>query len=142
MSKHLTVSLLAAMLTLASCSSDNDVPETRERLLSATPIGSDGTNVLKYVVDDLKPKGGIGAYVKYVNALQAGRQSRLDVQRLDFGPPAVPKPSDWPTNEDYPPREIFAFLKTYLNGNRLLATWTFDKNDKLLTIDVVRDMTP
>ena len=114
----------------------------RERLLSATPIGSDATNVLKYVVDDLKPKKGVTSYYKYVDALQIGRHTRLDVQPENPNTPAIPKPSDWPPQENYPPREIYVWISSYMNGNRLFATWTFDTNDKLLKIYVGRDMTP
>ena len=143
MRKLLALVFSAVVLLLAGCSSNTDEgPAVRKRLLSATPIGSDATNVLNFVVDDLKPKQGVTAYCKYVDAVQAGRARRLDVQPVDPLPPAIPMPSDWPQNENYPSREIYVWIKTYFNGNRLFATWTFDKNDKLLKIYVGRDRSP
>jgi len=130
--------VLGAALFLAGCSSDSDEPVIREQLLAATPIGADATNVLRFVVDDLRPKRGVTAYYKYVDVLQAGRNRRLDVQPVNLTP-AIPMPSDWPPQKNWPPRQIYVWLKSYLIGGRLCATWTFDKNDKLLEIDVVKE---
>jgi len=142
--KHARLSIiLGAILFGAGCASDSDIPAIRERLLAATPIGTDATNVLKYVVDDLRPKKGVTSYYKYVDALQVGRHAQLDVQPLNPNPLfGEPRPSDWPPQENWPPREIYVWIKSYLNGNRLFATWTFDKNDRLLKIYVGRDRTP
>jgi len=133
---------LTTALVLTGCASDSNVSAIRERLLSATPIGSDATNVLKYVVDDFRPKKGVLAYYKYVDALESARRARLDVGSVGLNPPAIPKPSDWPPNEGWPPRDIYVWISSYMNGNRLFATWTFDTNDKLLRVYVGRDMTP
>ena len=131
--------VLAAVLVWAGCVSERGVSATREGVLAATPIGSDATNVLKYVVDDLKPQWA-ASYYTYVDALEASRHVRLNVQPGNPGPPAVPKPLDWPPQENWPPRTIDVVIKTYLNGDTLDATWTFDKNDKLLKVDVDRIM--
>jgi hypothetical protein len=130
------------VLFLAGCSADGDVSAIRERLRTATPTGSDATNVLKFVIDDFKPKKGVSSYYKYVDELQVGRPLRLDVQRLNFAPPAVPKPADWPRNEDFPPRDIYVYIKTYMSGGTLFADWTFDNNDKLVDVYVGIDNTP
>jgi len=142
MYKHLAFPLLAALLALTGCSSESDESTIRKRLLSATPIGSAATNVLKFVMDELQPKQRVSSYFKYVDVLQAGRTGQLNVQPVNPSPPAIPMPSDWPKDENYPPREIYVWIKTYSNGNRLFVTWTFDKNDKLLKIYVGRDRTP
>ena len=139
---------LGTAFVLVGCSLDrSESPERdeatfREHLLSATPTGSAATNVLKFVVDELQPKQRVGSYYKYVDALQAGRTGRLNVQPINPPTPALPMPSDWPKDENYPPRQINVYIKTYSDGSRLLATWTFDKNDTLLRIYVGRDSSP
>ena len=110
---------LTTALVLTGCASDSNVSAIRERLLSATPIGSDATNVLKYVVDDFRPKKGVLAYYKYVDALESARRARLDVGSVGLNPPAIPKPSDWPPNEGWPPRDIYVWISEYMNGNIL-----------------------
>jgi len=135
--KFLTLLLLAAILTLTGCTLNSNVsPKTlkvsvstkdadiRERLLSYTPIGSDATNVLRFIVDDLCPKSGCMAFVPYVRALQSSRHDRLNVT-----------PSEWP------PQGIYVVIGEYLGGEyywRLDATWKFDKNDKLIEIVIER----
>ena len=72
MSVYFAICLFSTMTILAGCASNRDTSNVRDRLLSHTPIGSDATNVLKYVIDDLRPKSAF-SYYKYVDALQAGR---------------------------------------------------------------------
>jgi len=139
--KFAALIFFGSVLFLIGCSSTDDISATRERLLTGTSIGADATNVLKFVVDNLSPKQGVVAYYKYVDAVQVGRTFKLDVQP-EAPSTTFPKPADWPEQEDFPPHEIYVCLKSYLNGNRLFATWTFDKNDKLLKIYVGRDKTP
>ena len=142
MHKYLALLFFVAVFIFTGCVSERDESATRERLLTATPIGSEATNVLKFVVDDLRPKEGVVCYYKYAEALEAQRHVRLDVVLANPGPPAVPMPADWPPQKNWPPHEIHVWMKTYLNGNRLFASWTFDRNDKLLSIDVIRDIGP
>ena len=133
--------VLGAVVVLAGCVSDSGEPGTRERLLAATPIGTDATNVLKYIVDDLRPQWA-ASYYTYIDVLEASRHVRLNVQPANPGPPAVPMPSDWPPQKNWPPRQIDVVIKTYLNGDKLGASWTFDKHDKLLELDVSRSTQP
>lgn len=127
--------ILGAGLFLAGCSAESDETVMHKRLLAATPIGMEATNVLRFVVDDLKPKQGAIAYYKYVDVLQTVKHRKLDVTPENLTP-AIPMPPNWASNKNWPPRQIYVVLKTYFVKGRLGATWTFDKNDKLLEIDV------
>jgi|HubBroStandDraft_6_1064221.scaffolds.fasta_scaffold402247_2 hypothetical protein len=116
---------------------DGDI---RQKLLSLTPKGSDGTNVLKFVVDDLRPTSGCSSYFAYYDALKAAGYTRLNVVPVNLAPPAVP-----PTPPDWPPREIYVVLGTYPESHfiwSLTACWKFDKHDKLTDIVICRDNSP
>ena len=144
--KYIALPLLAAMLTLTGCTLNSNVSkkilnvhvstkdeDIRTRLLAYTPLGSDATNVLQFVVDDLRPKDGCMAYVAYVHALQSGRHDKLPVTPID--PAVMSAPPDWTA------RYIYVVIGEYLGGEyywRLDAKWTFDKNDKLVNIDISR----
>jgi hypothetical protein len=138
---HYSYSQTPAPAQQPAATENSSVSAIRDRLLSHTPIGSDGTNVLTYVVDDLKPKN-VFAYYGYVDALQASRHTRLDVMRTGLSAPAIAKPSDWPPQEDWPAKDIIATFRTHIIAGPFVATWTFDKNDKLVKLDVHEEPPP
>jgi hypothetical protein len=135
MQKYLALLFLAFAPCLTGCASDKNISATHDQLLLHTPIGSDGTNVLKYVVDDLKP-GWASSYYAYVDALQSGRDAPLNVLRTGLSAPAIPKPSDWPPNEDWPAKAIEVTFRAHIFSGSISAIWKFDKNDKLLKLEV------
>ena len=140
MHKYLALLFLVIALPLTGCASDKAVSAIHDQLLSHTPIGSDGTNVLAYVVDDLKPKS-VFAYYAYVDALQASRHAQLKLNVFRTGLDTN-RPPFWPPKEDYPPKQIDAKFRTHLIGRPFMAHWTFDKNDKLVKLDVYEEPPP
>jgi hypothetical protein len=127
-----------SVLNVAPSTKDDEI---QRKLLSFTPKGSDGTNVLKFVVDDLKPKTGCISFYTYYDALKAAGYTNLNVVPENLEPPAImpSPPIDWP------PREIYVVLGTYPDRNflwKLTADWKFDKHDKLLDITIGRDNSP
>ena len=138
MCKHLTLLFLVVAFSFTGCASEKSISALHDDLLSHTPIGSHGTNVLTYIVDDLKPRR-VFAYYAYVNALQASRHLPSNVMSTGLD---TNRPPFWPPQEDYPPRVIDASFRTHLIGGPFLAHWTFDKNDKLVKLDVYEEPPP
>src|SRR5208283_5395684 len=105
-------------LNVGISTKDEDV---RDRLLLYTPKGSDATNVLAFIVDDLHPKWDFLSYFAYADALQVGRTGRLNVVREDERWPGLePPPPDWT------PRFIYLVIGTYSDGNyiwKITANW-------------------
>lgn len=126
----------AQKLDVGIATKDEDI---RERLFSYTPKGFDATNVLKFVVDDLHPKGIPLSYFAYVDVLQAGRSGRLNVMPEGEEPSVIA-----PMHPEWTPRFIFLVIGTYSNADvfgRITVNWKFDKNDKLVDIIVGRENT-
>src|SRR5262249_40575579 len=102
--------------------------QIRERLLAYTPIGSNGTNVLRSVLDGLCPHKQVSAYSVYVDVLQAGESSRVPVVR-----------THWMTE---PHRTIDVELGSYPAGlmfTRIVTLrWIFDEQDSLTDLSVKR----
>ena len=146
MKRAYTFIVFAGILTLTGCAWRNEVStkvldvnqstkdeDIRGKLLSYTPKGSDGTNVLKFVVDDLRPKEGCTTYFAYFETCRKARpdwEGKLIVC-VDLSPPSS--------------REIFADIGAYRDFKdfyTIRAYWEFDKKDKLVDIVVGRDHTP
>ena len=127
-----------AGLYIHSSTKDEDI---RGILLSHTPIGAEATNVLEFVVDELRPERGAISYFKYVDAVETGRTNRLDVVRVNPSPPAIlPEGTNWTQ-----PRNIYAVITSYPDGKfvcKVSADWLFDENDRLVELRVERDHSP
>jgi hypothetical protein len=135
---HYSYSQTPAPAQQTAATENSSISAIHDKLLSHTPIGSDGTNVLTYVVDDLKPKS-VFCYYAYVDALQASRHARLDVMRTGLSTPAIAKPADWPPQENWPAKDINATFRTHIFAGPFSAHWTFDKNDKLIRLEVYEE---
>ena len=124
------------MFLITSTTRDEDI---RAALLSHTPIGTAATNVLKFVVDELRAEAH--SYYRFVDALESTRTGRVAVVRVDPGRPAIlPEGSSWEQ-----PHEIYAALGAYPDGSIpciVAANWKFDAGDKLAELTIVKDHSP
>ena len=114
--------------------------EIRELLISHTPMGSDATNVLKFVADELRPQDGALSYFKYVDALETGKTNRMNVVREDPQPISIGAAAP-----NWTPRHVYAVIGSYPDAGllcKVAVNWTFDKNDRLLDLEIVRDHGP
>jgi hypothetical protein len=133
-----TQSATGITVRITSTTKDEDI---RALLISHTPIGTSATNVLRFVVDELRAVDGASSYYKYVDALEANRTRRIGVVRVDPARPAIlPEGSKWEQ-----PHEIYAVLGGYHDGRlpcRVAANWKFDEGDNLAELRIVRDHSP
>jgi hypothetical protein len=113
----------------------------REQLLSYMPLGSNGKDVLAFVVDSLRPVRPADAHWEYVDAVQAERTYPIRAYTLDRTKPAGLKGDmRWP-----PPRTIYLLIGTYPHRwvtASVVAIWTFDDHNKLVDLTVERLMGP
>ena len=133
-----TQSFTGITVPITPTTKDEDI---RALLISHTPIGSAATNVLKFVVDELRAGDKAYAYYKYVDALEANRTGRTAVGRVDPARPAIlPEGSKWEQ-----PHEIYVVLGAFRDGRlpcRVAANWKFDQADNLAEFRIVRDHSP
>jgi len=116
--------------------------DIREQLLSFTPIGSSGKDVLTFVLDSMRPSKPPDAHWQYLDALQAERTRPIRAYTDDRPEQlaALPFPAPGP-----PPRTIYLLIGEYPHRwvtASVVAIWTFDSHDKLVDLTVERMMGP
>jgi hypothetical protein len=125
--------LVCMVVLLSGCSSDkvhlsrlSSEETVRTKLLAHTPLGSSGTNVLAFALENFSHKK-LYAYTRYVDSLEAAEGHRLPVEK-----------GDWWRNE--PQKTIGFYLGSYPVGlffaKDVEVTWIFDERDTLTNISV------
>jgi len=127
--------LLCMLVLLSGCSSDkvylsrlSSEDTVRTKLLAHTPLGSSGTNVLAFALENF-PHKRIDAYTRYVDSLEAAEGHRLPVEKRDLW-------QDW--WGDPPTKAIGVYLGSYPVGlffsKEIEFRWVFDERDALTNI--------
>jgi len=129
--KHLPLMLLS-LFCVTGChvmkappdiSSSNE--QIRADLLSHTPRGTPATNVLGFVMDQLRPAGRVQAFAPYVDALESASAHKLPAHR--------DKRRHIRVMLGEAPNSLELFFTTPIT-----AEWQFDVTDKLTDILVER----
>jgi hypothetical protein len=123
--------LLFAAVLLSGCSfnkvhlSKSSSDETiRSKLFTHTPLGSSGTNVLKFAIENF-PHKDIDAYYQYVDGLQATEGHRLPVVRTAGNKMIHVNLGSYPVGP-------------YLFSRYVIVRWDFDEENVLTNIVVER----